>query len=105
MYKYGEEISYDFDLLKVEDDASLQLFTCGNDRLDHHIRNDVIKNGEVVNEDGLYFKFVDLNTNKIIAIVSLASSGIIYKVSNYTCITGNQDRCSCGCRRISEDAL
>lgn len=84
MYKYGEEISYDFDLLKVEDDASLQLFTCGNERLDHHIRNDVIKNGEVVNEDGLYFKFVDLNTNKIIAIVSLASSGIIYKVSNYT---------------------
>lgn len=84
MYKYGEEISYEFNLLKVEDGDGLQLFTCGNERLDHHIRNDVIKNGEVVNEDGLYFKFVDQSTNKIIAVVSLASSGIIYKVGNYT---------------------
>lgn len=84
MYKYGEEISYDFDLLKVEDGDSLQLFTCGNERLDKHIRNEVIKNGVVMNEDGLYFKFIDSNTKKIIAVVSLASSGIIYKVSNYT---------------------
>lgn len=84
MYKYGEEVAYNFDLLKVEDVESLQLFTCGNERLDVHIHEEVIKNGEIVDEDGLYFKFVDLNTGKIIALVSLASSGIIYKVSNYT---------------------
>ena len=34
MYKYGEEISYDFSLLRVEDFNNLQLFTCGNKRLD-----------------------------------------------------------------------
>ena len=84
MYKYGEEISYDFNLLEVGDYDNLQLFTCGNERLDNHIRHDVIKNSIVLNEDGLYFKFTDLDTNKIIGIVSLASSGIIYKVSNYT---------------------
>lgn len=36
MYKYGEEISYDFNLLKVEDYDDLQLFTCGNSKLDAH---------------------------------------------------------------------
>lgn len=56
MYKYGEEISYEFTLLEVGDVENLQLFKCGNERLDSHIRNDVIKNGEVINEDGLYFK-------------------------------------------------
>lgn len=34
MYKYGEEISYDFSLLRAEDFDNLQLFTCGNKRLD-----------------------------------------------------------------------
>lgn len=84
MYKYGEEISYSFDLLKVEDYDSLQPFECTNERLDKHIKHDVIKDNSIVDEDGLYFKFVDTNRNKIIAIVSLASSGIMYKVGNYT---------------------
>ena len=55
-----------------------------NERLDRHIREDIIQNNIVINEDGLYFKFVDTCRNKIISVVSLASSGIIYKVDNYT---------------------
>ena len=84
MYKYGEEISYSFELVGVGDYDSLQLFECTNERLDRHIREDIIQNNVVMNEDGLYFKFVDTYRDKIISIVSLASSGIIYKVDNYT---------------------
>ncbi|KAI4438988.1 hypothetical protein FMM80_21880 [Schaedlerella arabinosiphila] len=84
MYRYGEEISYKFELLKTGDYNNLQFFECGNERLDNHIKSNVIKTNEIVDEDGLYFKFTDLITQKIIGIVSLASSGIIYKVSNYT---------------------
>lgn len=83
MYKYGEEISYDFNLLKVEDYSDLQPFTCGNEKLDSHIHNDVIKNGEIVDEDGLYFVFRDLSLGKIIAVVSLATSGIVFELTNY----------------------
>lgn len=70
--------------LKAEDFNSLQLFTCGNKQLDYHIHNGVIKGNNIVDEDGLYFKFTDSNTGKIIAVVSLASSGIIFQMSNYT---------------------
>ena len=73
MYKYGEEISYDFKLLKVEDYEDLQPFTCGNEKLDSHIHEHLIENNEIVDEDGLYFVFRDLGNNKIIAVVSLAS--------------------------------
>lgn len=83
MYKYGEEISYDFNLLKVEDYNDLQPFTCGNTKLDSHIHNNVIQNGEIVDEDGLYYVFRDLSTGKIIAVVSLAASGIIFEATNY----------------------
>lgn len=61
MNRYGEEISYDFNLLKVEDYNSLQPFICGNEKLDAHIHNEIIKNGEIVDEDGLYFVFRDLS--------------------------------------------
>lgn len=84
MSRYGEEISYDFNLLQVEDYSDLQPFSCGNQTLDAHIHNDVIKDGGIVDEDGLYFVFRDLSTTNVIAVVSLATSGIIYKVDNYT---------------------
>lgn len=83
MYKYGEEISYNFDLLEAGDYGSLQLFKCGNEQLDNHIRNDVIENGMIVDEDGLYFKFTDTVTDEIIAIVSIATSGIIHEVGSF----------------------
>lgn len=44
----------------------------------------MIKDGEVDIEDALPFKVIDLSTGEIIGIVSLAASGIIYKVGNYT---------------------
>ena len=83
MSKYGEEVSFDFDLLKVEDYKSLQPFTCGNKKLDNHIHNDVIKNNEIVDEDGLYFVFKENVTKEIIGIVSLAASGIVFEQTNY----------------------
>ena len=83
MYNYGEEISYSFDLLKADDYDDLQLFECGNEQLDKHIRSSVIKNGIIVDEDGLYFKFTDENTGKIIAIASIAISGIIHEVGMF----------------------
>lgn len=83
MSRYGEEISYDFNLLKVEDYDDLQPFTCGNEKLDLHIHRDIIKEGQIVDEDGLYFVCRDLSTHKIIAVASLATSGIIYEATNY----------------------
>ncbi len=83
-YQYGEEISYDYELIKPEDAKRLQAFSCGNNKLDLYIHNELIKGGEVDIEEGLPFKVVDLDTSKIIGIVSLAASGIIYKVGSYT---------------------
>lgn len=83
MRRYGEEISFDFKLLKVEDYADLQPFVCGNKRLDEHIHKGIIKNGEIIDEDGLYFVFRDKSTSKIIAVVSLATSGIVFEQTNY----------------------
>lgn len=83
MYKYGEEISFDFRPLKVEDYKNLQPFTCGNKKLDEHIHNSVIQNGKIADEDGLYFVFIDEKTNKIIGVVSLATSGIVFEQTNY----------------------
>ena len=83
MYKFGEDISYAYELLKADDFENLQLFQCGNRQLDNHIKNAVIKNGAIVDEDGIYFKFIDLFTNKIIAVMSLATSGIVKKIDPY----------------------
>lgn len=83
MYKYGEEISYEYDLLRVEDCESLQPFTCGNKQLDNHIHNDVIVDNEIVDEDGLYFVFKDKETKQIIAVAALATSGITYQIDSY----------------------
>lgn len=84
MYNYGEEISYSFDLLMADDYDNLQLFECGNEQLDKHIKSGVIKDGAIIDEDGLYFKFTDKTTNKIIAITSIATSGIIHEVGTFT---------------------
>ena len=84
MYKFGEEISYDFDLLKADDYDSLQLFKCGNEILDDHIKSKVIKDGSIIDQDGLYFKFTDKSNGQIIAVVSLASSGILMDVTPFT---------------------
>lgn len=66
MYKYGEEISYDFSLLTAEDYSVLQSFKCGNDVLDNHIISNIIRDNKIVDEDGLYFKFVDTKAKKLL---------------------------------------
>lgn len=83
-YKYGEEIAYEYQLIRPEDYNVLQAFSCGNEKLDKFIHEELIVNGVVNIEDGLPFKVIDLSTEKIIGVVSLAASGIIYKVDNYT---------------------
>ena len=83
MSRYGEEISFDFNLLKVEDYDDLQPFVCNNEKLDNHIHNGIIQNGEIVDEDGLYFVFRNIDSKEIVAIVSLASSGIVFEQTNY----------------------
>lgn len=82
-YKYGEEISYEYCLIKPEDYYLLQAFSCGNERLDNFIHDELIRDGEVNIEDGLPFKVVNEDTGEIIGVVSLATSGIIYQVDNY----------------------
>lgn len=83
-YLYGEDIQYEYDLIKPEDYELLQAFSCGNEQLDYFIHNELLKNGEINTEDGLPFKFWNAKTNELYAIVSLATSGIIFKVDNFT---------------------
>ena len=83
-YNYGEEISYDYHLIKPGDFTALQAFSCGNKKLDKFIHEELIVDMEVNTEDGLPFKVEDTTTRKIIGVVSLAASGIIFKLDNYT---------------------
>ena len=83
-YKYGEEIAYEYCLIRPEDYNILQAFSCGNEKLDNFIHDELIVNGVVNIEDGLPFKVLDQLTREIIGVVSLAASGIIYQVDNYT---------------------
>lgn len=83
-YQYGEEIEYEYKLIEPEDKEKLQAFSCGNEQLDYYIHNELISGNSVYNEDGLSFKVVDINTNEILAVFSLATSGIIWKVDSFT---------------------
>ena len=65
-YKYGEEIDYSISLLNVTDSIKLKEFDCDNFKLNYYIHNEIIVNGQVKNEDGLIFKFVDDKKDKII---------------------------------------
>lgn len=82
-YSYGEEISYDYQLIMPGDFSDLQAFSCGNKKLDYFIHNELISNGKVNDEESLPFKVIDTSTGKIIGVVSLAASGIIFQVDNY----------------------
>ena len=79
-YKYGEEIDYSISLLNVTDSIKLKEFDCDNFKLNYYIHNEIIVNGQVKNEDGLIFKFVDDKKDKIIAVVSLAASFILKQI-------------------------
>lgn len=72
-YKYGEEVHCSFDLLKSEDKYKLELFSCGNAKLDYFIKNEIIVDNEIINEDGLMFKVENKDSNEIIAVISLAA--------------------------------
>lgn len=82
-YRYGNEISYDYALLRPEDNDRLQVFSCGNTKLDSFIHDDLITDNSVNTEDGLTYKVWDLNNRNIIGIVSLAASGIIHHQDSY----------------------
>lgn len=58
-YRYGEEIEYSISLLDFKDSSKLKEFDCCNWKLNNYIHNEIIENGQVKNEDGLIFKFVD----------------------------------------------
>ncbi len=83
-YKYGKEISYDYHLIKPGDYNALQAFSCNNINLDRYIHNELIIGDEINTDSGLPFKVEDTATRKIIGVVSLAASGIIFKVDNHT---------------------
>lgn len=83
-YLYGEEVEYKYGIIEPEDLEKLQAFSCGNKQLDRYIHKEMIINGKIDTNDGLPFKVWDVKTGEIIAVFSLATSGIIYKVDNYT---------------------
>lgn len=82
-YTYGEEVEYEFALLEASDKDKLNNFSCGNVKLDKFIHEEIIPQDKVINEDGLIFKVEDEKNHKIIAIISLATNGIIFKQTNY----------------------
>ena len=84
VYKYGEAVSYRFELLRADDYDDLQLFQCGNEKLNNHIKSGVIQNDMIIDKDGLYFKFTDCKRETILGIASLATSGVLVKVGGYS---------------------
>ena len=48
VYKYGEAVSYRFELLRADDYDDLQLFQCGNEKLNNHIKSGVIQNDMII---------------------------------------------------------
>ena len=81
---YGENIKYKYELITPEDYSKLQAFSCGNKKLDGYIQKDIVSSGKIDTDDGLPFKVYNLENNEIIAVFSLAASGIIHKQTNYT---------------------
>lgn len=82
-YTYGEEVEYKFGLLESSDRYKLKSFRCGNEKLDKFIQEDIILEHIVNNEDGLIFKVEDIKDHTLIAIISLATNGIVFKQTNY----------------------
>ena len=80
---YGEDITYECDLIKPEDAEALRVFSCGNKNLDKFFHEELLINDEVYVEDGLPYKYYNAESGEIYAIVSLAASGLIYHVDNY----------------------
>lgn len=83
-YLYGEEIAYKIDFLYADDLDEIREFSCDNVRLDYFFHNEIIHNEEVYTDDGLPFKVINTETKEIIAIFSLAASGIIHRVGTYS---------------------
>mgnify|MGYP000325302261 CR=1 FL=1 len=83
IYSFGNKISYNYTLLRPEDYDKLQVFSCGNTKLDSYFHNELITNNTVNTDDGLTYKVYNSDTGDIIGIVSLAASGIIHHQDNY----------------------
>ena len=82
-YKYGKEVKFALKLLEYYDKEEVEKFSCGNKRLDDYIHQEIFCGNEVLNEDGLIFKVEDMENETIIALVSLAASGLIFTQTNY----------------------
>lgn len=67
-YLYGEEIKYEYDLIKPEDYELLQAFSCGNEKMDHFIHDEMIKDGIVDSDDGLPFKVWNSEKREVFAV-------------------------------------
>ena len=65
-YWFGDEVKYEYDLIKPEDNDKLQAFSFGNEQLDYYIQKEMIINGIVDADDGLPFKVWGIKTGDII---------------------------------------
>lgn len=90
-YAYGEQVEYEHSLIKLEDLGKLQAFSCGNKKLDHFFHKELIhevniygiKEKMIDTDEGLPYKVVDKKTGDIIAVYSLAASGIFFEQTNH----------------------
>ena len=90
-YVYGEQVEYEHSLIKLEDLDKLQAFSCGNKNLDRFFHKELtheeniygIKEKVIDTDEGLPYKVVDSKTGDIIAIYSLAASGIFFEQTNH----------------------
>lgn len=82
--KYGQDVDYAIDLLTYEDKDNLINFKCGKAPLDKYITHDIFSDGVLNCDEGLHYKVYDNATGEIIGFVSLATSGVFFKVDAYT---------------------
>lgn len=83
MYKFGEEISYSWRRIKIEDKKELSEFRCENKNLDKLINKDIVDNTMSLANDASYYIFKNNDNGQIIAIVGLTMSGILHEQQRY----------------------
>lgn len=83
---YGEEISYKISVVKPEDKNLFSGFSCSNEKLDKYIKEEIFEGKSIENPDGLHFKVTsnEKNGERAIGFFSLAASGIIHRIENYS---------------------
>lgn len=80
-YSYGEEINYYITKLNSDNVDLVQSFTCGNELIDHYLKNEAYRD-----EKAVTYLYLEESSNLMLGFASISCSGILCQHEK-TCIT------------------